>query len=136
MHVPRHSFGTTRVLSGWRTPDATEGNAKLDVYFSKPRHDRRCWVSPPLTEHRLARQGMGCQLGKVARLLPTYAQRLAQSQPITRTICVAVAVKSSWRCLGRDQEVCVHRAAVEHVCPGEEITIGHVLLHGGTHKAI
>ena len=43
----------------------------------KARHDRLCWVSPPLTEHRLARQWIGCQLGKVARLPPALAQRFA-----------------------------------------------------------
>jgi len=34
------------------------------------------------------------------------------------------------RCLGRDQYVGVHIAAVEPVGPGEKITIGQVLLKG------
>ena len=40
------------------------------------------------------------------------------------------------RRLGCDQSVCVHIAAVEHVCPRKEIPIGQVLLDGGAHDAI
>jgi hypothetical protein len=40
------------------------------------------------------------------------------------------------RRLGRDQEVGIPIAAVEHVGPGQEIPIGQVLLNGGAHNAI
>jgi hypothetical protein len=40
------------------------------------------------------------------------------------------------RRLGGDQEVGVPRAAVESVCPRQEIPIGQVLLDGGAHDAI
>ena len=39
-------------------------------------------------------------------------------------------------CLGGDQEVGIDIAAVEHVCPGQEIPIRQVLLNGGAHDAI
>ena len=38
--------------------------------------------------------------------------------------------------LSADQEVRIDIAAVEQVCPGQEISIGQVLLDGGAHDAI
>jgi hypothetical protein len=38
--------------------------------------------------------------------------------------------------LGGDQEVRIDIAAVEQVCTREEITLGEVVVDGGTHHAI
>jgi hypothetical protein len=38
--------------------------------------------------------------------------------------------------LGRDQEVCIHIAAVESVCTREQITLGQVVVDGGAHDTI
>jgi hypothetical protein len=59
---------------------------------SKPRQNRLCWVSHPLTEHRLARQQMGCQLGQVAGRPPALS--------ITRRLAVFKVIQvqtHTWR---------------------------------------
>jgi hypothetical protein len=38
--------------------------------------------------------------------------------------------------LGGDQEICIHLAAVESVCTREQITLGQVVVDGGTHDSI
>ena len=65
-------------LDTFKEPDPW--SRKNKTVALKPCHDRLCWLSPPLTEYRLARQGMGREPGKMSGLSPAFPQGLT-SEP-------------------------------------------------------